>query len=454
MRPGQIRVFDGLRITTEHMNHFQGSLHSAIQDIREILGLGKVHEGFEVSIVDAETIVVQPGLAFDFEKNRLRCDEPRTVKVSLEPDQEAAFVCVKYDQIEDGQTEGHFTLIWDSCSIVLRPTMPVEKDNVVPIAKLIKTEDGKLEVVDLVRLPAQVSETRVDESANAMETAKTPETSVTEETEKSAPTPVEEAGPVPAPVEEAPPAPTSVEAPTPTSVGEAVPPKVTSSPSPVTAAEVTATAGSWKLKFQQGIVRFSDAGTEPYLSPMLPELLRKKLAGNQTANGELMFTVAKAEVPIEVAVSSLTCQSVITARLKLAAPSGDEAAPEATPPTELNLQSTSAGEVTFTDGLISQFGVSTIQRVSSELTERGIAHLPFSAQIGATDGKGGLFEMWKPLQLLIRVDSVSETSIIFVCNLLWIGGATEEIIRTIEEQKPDLSWTSQVAWKAAGVTLQ
>ena len=454
MRPGQIRVFDGLRITTEHLNHFQGSLHSAIQDIREILGLGKVHEGFEVSIVDAENIVVQPGLAFDFQKNRLISDDPRNVKVSFESGQEEAFVCVKYDQIEDGQTEGHFTLIWDSCSIVLRPTMPVEKDNVVPIAKLVKTEDGKLKVVDLVRLPEQVSETRVDDTANAVETANAPETSVTEETEKGGPTPVEEVGPAPTPVEEAPATPTSVEAPTPTSVEEAVPAEVTSSPSPVAAAEVTATAGSWKLKFQQGVVRLSDAGTEPYLSTMLPELLRKKLAGNQTANGELMFTVAKAEVPIEVAVSSLTCQSVITARLKIAVPSGDEATPEPTTPTELNLQSTSAGEVTFTDGLISQFGVSTIQRVSSELTERGISHLPFSAQVGATEGTSGLFETWKPLQLLIRVDSVSETSIIFVCNLLWIGGATEEIVRTIEEQKPDLSWTSQVAWKAAGVTLQ
>ena len=40
MQPAQIRVFDGLRLTTEHLNHLQAALRSGVQDLREILGLG------------------------------------------------------------------------------------------------------------------------------------------------------------------------------------------------------------------------------------------------------------------------------------------------------------------------------------------------------------------------------------------------------------------------------
>ena len=47
MRPGHLNVFDGLRMTTEHMNYLQGSFHSAVQDLRGILGLGLVHKGLE-----------------------------------------------------------------------------------------------------------------------------------------------------------------------------------------------------------------------------------------------------------------------------------------------------------------------------------------------------------------------------------------------------------------------
>src|SRR5437899_1731401 len=113
MRPGQIQVFDGLRLTTEHLEHFQGSLHSAIQDIREILGLGRVYTGFEVAAGEGDTVIVQPGIAFDFQKNRVVSDEAKNVPVTFAADQDAAFICAKYDQIEDTPVEGRFTLIWD-----------------------------------------------------------------------------------------------------------------------------------------------------------------------------------------------------------------------------------------------------------------------------------------------------------------------------------------------------
>jgi hypothetical protein len=135
MRPGHLNVFDGLRMTTEHMNYLQGSFHSAVQDLRGILGLGVVHKGLEV-VVEGSAVTVQPGLAFDHQGNRIVLDMPVTVEMNFAPGEETKYVCVKYDQIEDGEVEGRFTLVWDSCGVVLMPELPDAADNLVPLARV------------------------------------------------------------------------------------------------------------------------------------------------------------------------------------------------------------------------------------------------------------------------------------------------------------------------------
>jgi hypothetical protein len=149
MRPGQIRVFDGLRVTTEHVDHFQASLHSAIQDIREILGLGVVHAGFGVAATDAHIITVQPGLAFDLQKNRIVSDKPLQVEVSFDDQKDTAYVCAKYEQVEDGETEGRHTLVFDDCTILVRGSLPGAADNLVVLAQITRLADGSLLVADL-----------------------------------------------------------------------------------------------------------------------------------------------------------------------------------------------------------------------------------------------------------------------------------------------------------------
>lgn len=135
MRPGHLNVFDGLRMTTEHMNYLQGSFHSAVQDLRGILGLGVVHKGLDV-VVEGGAVTVQPGLAFDHQGNRIVLDMPVTVEMNFAPGEDTKYVCVKYDQIEDGEVEGRFTLVWDSCGVVLLPALPDEADNLVPLARV------------------------------------------------------------------------------------------------------------------------------------------------------------------------------------------------------------------------------------------------------------------------------------------------------------------------------
>jgi hypothetical protein len=146
MRPGHLNVFDGLRITTEHMNYLQGSFHSAVQDLRGILGLGTVFEGFDVS-VENNSVTVGPGLAFDQQKNRIALDEPVIVALSFAPDENTKYVCVKYDQLEDGEVEGHFTLVWDSCVVTLETALPDPEINLVVVARLDRGENGAVQVI-------------------------------------------------------------------------------------------------------------------------------------------------------------------------------------------------------------------------------------------------------------------------------------------------------------------
>jgi hypothetical protein len=135
MRPGHLNVFDGLRMTTEHMNYLQGSFHSAVQDLRGILGLGMVHQGLEVA-VEGSGVTIQPGLAFDHQGNRIVLDAPATIELNFAAGETTKYVCVKYDQIEDGEVEGRFTLVWDSAAVVLLPELPQPADNMVPLARV------------------------------------------------------------------------------------------------------------------------------------------------------------------------------------------------------------------------------------------------------------------------------------------------------------------------------
>jgi hypothetical protein len=146
MKPGQIRVFDGLRITTEHVSHLQMALHSGVQDLREVLGLGKVHRGLAVAAEGTGGVRVEPGIAFDYERNRIICDEPSSVPVSFAPGEQSKYICVKYQQVEDGVVEDQPTLIFDSCAVEVRGAPPEAGENVVAIAKVTRSETGELQV--------------------------------------------------------------------------------------------------------------------------------------------------------------------------------------------------------------------------------------------------------------------------------------------------------------------
>jgi len=144
MRPAHIRVFDGLRITTDHLEHLQGSFSSAVQELRQVAGLGRVHEGFDIQVTDGTQVTVQPGVAFDLSGNRIACDEPTVLKVVFPTSGSSLYVCLRHEQVEDAVVEGQATIVWDGCSVLLSETRPSPEDSLIPIAELRPNpgEDG------------------------------------------------------------------------------------------------------------------------------------------------------------------------------------------------------------------------------------------------------------------------------------------------------------------------
>ena len=146
MQPRNIQVFDGLRITTDHIDHLQGSIHSAIGDVRDILGLGRVHRGCAVIALDAGAIQVGPGLAFDRQRRRIVIDEPARIAVSPMAAGDVRYVCLSYDEVADGEVQGQPTRVWDSGLVEVRPSPPSVTEDVIVLARLMPAGDAGFEV--------------------------------------------------------------------------------------------------------------------------------------------------------------------------------------------------------------------------------------------------------------------------------------------------------------------
>jgi hypothetical protein len=143
MRPASIRVFDGLRITTDHLEHLQGSFQSALRELRLVAGPGRVDHGFEVEVIDDGRLRVLPGVAFDAAGNRIACDEPTDLEVAPATGAPGErYVCLRHRQVEDGVVEGRATMVWDGCSVELADAWPEPDSGLLPIAALARPELG------------------------------------------------------------------------------------------------------------------------------------------------------------------------------------------------------------------------------------------------------------------------------------------------------------------------
>jgi len=290
--------------------------------------------------------------------------------------------------VEDGQVEGRPTMIWDDCSVILRPSLPGPEESLIPIAQVMKPADGdgKLKVVSLIS----------------------------------------------------------------TSWGEKGMNEAESPPDENAASE----AKPWRLQVRQGVTRLSvENGDGNYINRALLEMLKNKLnGGGALKDAEVMIALAEKEVALDFPVSSVSLQTIINASHGAA---GNEY--------EVKCQVTASGEATFAGDEVSQFGVSTIRSYAdagsswspwpvSDLTESGVASLPLSALWKTAEGRGpeATQSPLQHIQLLIKTDKATGPGFKVVCNLLWRGEISEEIIRSLESQNNNFTWESLVAWKAMG----
>lgn len=390
MKPGHLKVFDGLRITTEHMDHLQSAAHSALQEIREILGLGRVYFGFEARAEDDRNVTVLPGLAFDYQRNRLACDEPKTLEVLFEPGEETKFVCVKYNQVEEGQVEGRGAMIWDDCSVISRPSLPRPEENLLTIAQVMKPTDGD----DRLKVISLISTSRGEEVMNEAES------------------PPDETADLEA---------------------ESWRLQVRQGVTRLAGGNVE---GSYinrpvlellKKKMDGGV------GAEAMIT-----LAEKDVALDFSVSSLSLQTIINAGLGAagngyEDGSANLKCQVTAAGESTF---SGDA------------VSQFGVSTIRSYADAGSGWGPWPI----SELTESGVASLPLSALWETEAGRGPEASQspLSHLQLLIKTDKTKGSGFKLTCSLLCKGAITEETLRSLETQDAYITWEVLAAWKALG----
>jgi len=425
-KPSKVKFFNGLRVTADHMNHLQWSFYSAIEDFREILGLGKVYKGFDVVAESGSTVRVEPGWAFDANKNRIVCLEPKTLEVEFDQEEDKIYICLKYEQIKNDEVEGQFTRIWDGCSAVVRKSFPLDEENLIPIAILEKSDEGE-DAFNIVSLVPDEEKAAVDEEKEN-ETLKE-----REEVEDS-----REGQPV-------------------------IEPELRESQ-----------LEYLKLKVKQSVTLLNESSEmDVDLTLLILESLKSGLSAGNSFNGEeVLFILAEKVVPLDFSVTSLTCDSIISANLELNKDFFPKLIPESEDNTSLytniKYHSTANGEATFTDNEVMQYGLSTVQTflnlqgdpqgdslrcLTSDLTENGIARLPlsFTKDLAKLEGYENIADFLKNFKVIVSIKKLTVKGFKFCCNLIMEGGVNEEMIRRIEGNPLNFSGHIQFAWKAIGI---
>jgi hypothetical protein len=394
MQPAFIRVFDGLRITTEHIDHFQGSLHSAMADVRRILGTARVHRGFAVAHGEGATVVVQPGLAFDIAGNRIVSDDPITLDVPPLAGNDIAFVCVAYAQVESGVVDGKATLVFDSCLADIRRAPPSPLENVLVLARLVPKsgEPSEFEVV-------------------AQGTV--------------GPTPPLVAGaPSPAPLLD------------------------TAAPGEVPALPAT-------TRVHQDVIHLSgDDASRGALTVLRGAMKRFRETGAGTAPSA---TLASAVVPVGFAVTSLAMHAALDATVRSttsdarvafrAISHGDATMVDA----EVAQQCVSQVEVTECSG-----SPAYAWRGRSGVSQSFVAALPLavSAAPGNTTAPAIPDPVLRGLVLGIALGAPTEQGLTLSCTIAWDGDVGDDALAWLDTQAPALDWNAAIAWKAMGAPGQ
>jgi hypothetical protein len=74
------QYLEGLRVTADHLQHTEDSLHEAVLDLRRSVGVGRVGWGLHVTLA-SKAVTIQPGVAFSPSGLRLNIDAATSLSV-------------------------------------------------------------------------------------------------------------------------------------------------------------------------------------------------------------------------------------------------------------------------------------------------------------------------------------------------------------------------------------
>jgi hypothetical protein len=403
MRPRQINVFDGLRITTEHLDHLQGAFLTGLQDLREASGLGRVVRGFEVGIEGDGRVSVQPGLAFDREKNRIVSDEPRVLDAVFQEGEESLWITIRYEQEESGEIEGKQTLIWDGCTLELTATEPGPDDLALPIARLMRAADGQLTVLGPGERP--------------------PEAGITD-------------------ADDAPPA--------------SSPPTDTSQPPPALP----------RLTAAQGMTRLANLAS-PLGTPLssLAAAVRGRVTPPAEGDSDPSLALATDDIVLNFTPVGLTCQVILSASVVAESRNGASSDRRAAvaPLQSTSWGEVAIDGETLTQHALTQCATGGQDRAVapwSLLTDGVVAHLPLSAWADAAEpsddesvaavGSAAELAACRYLHLAARVARDATRGVQVILSLDWKGGVDDDRMRSLETTTVRMQVEALLAWSALG----
>jgi hypothetical protein len=123
---------DGLRVTTDHLNHLEQTAQQAVGDLRRVVGLGHIGYGLRILIsADGTSASLSPGLAFTPAGHRLAVDEGAALSL---PAGAGPFSVVLSASSHDDPTtrvDNTGTIIFSDTAIAVTATAPASPDSLV-----------------------------------------------------------------------------------------------------------------------------------------------------------------------------------------------------------------------------------------------------------------------------------------------------------------------------------
>jgi hypothetical protein len=96
---------------------------------------------------------------------------------------------------------------------------------------------------------------------------------------------------------------------------------------------------------------------------------------------------------------------------------------------------------------VTQFGVTPPGSAAAAITEDALARVALGDS--AASAASPFHELLKRLALVVRAERAG-AALTVVWRLVWTDITTAELITQLEAFTPQLTWRSQVAWKALG----